>query len=144
MKKLLLLAVLALSITSCGVLMNTSTNRDFNVNTPYAVPVIVDLDISENKIMHTYVPPRSVRNAGTKNTVNTAIREALFANGDADVLVGPETQIKYNFIGQITSVVVTGYPAKYKNFRNLSEKEWYDNPYFQDRTTHSKKVINNR
>ncbi|MBR4843845.1 MAG: hypothetical protein IKV06_02925 [Alistipes sp.] len=144
MKKLLLLAVLALSITSCGVLMNTSTNRDFTVNTPYAVPVIVDLDISENKIMHTYVPPRSVRNAGAKNTVNTAIREALFANGDADVLVGPETQIKYNFIGQITSVVVTGYPAKYKNFRNLSEKEWYDNPYFQDRTTHSKKVINNR
>lgn len=28
------------------------------------------------------------------------------------------------------SIVITGYPAKYKNFRNLEESQWLDNDKF--------------
>ena len=37
---------------------------------------------------------------------------------NADVLVGLEKQIKYAGDGTIESVTVTGYPAKYVNFRS--------------------------
>lgn len=131
MKKLLLLVAVVIAASSCSTLTSTSTHRDFNVNTPYAVPVVADLDISKTKIMHTYVPPKSVKRGGQRNVINTAVREALAANGNADVIVGLETQISYNFIRQIKSIVITGYPAKYKNFRNLNENVWHENTYFQ-------------
>lgn len=53
--------------------------------------------------------------------VNSAVREALASNGDADVLVGLETQVKYNAAGNPESITVSGYPAKYVNFRNPSD-----------------------
>ena len=131
MKKLLLLAVAAITLASCSTVKNSSTYRTFSVNTPYAVPVVADLDISATKITYAYVPPKTVRNGGEDNVLNTAVREALSTNGNADVLVGLETQIKYNSSKKILSVVITGYPATYKNFRNIDEKVWYTTPYFQ-------------
>lgn len=131
MKKLFILAVAAIAFASCSTVKNTSTYRTFSVNTPYAVPVIADLDISATKITYAYVPPKTVRNGGDDNVLNTAVREALSTNGNADVLVGLETQIKYSPSKKIMSVVITGYPAKYKNFRNIDEKVWYTTPYFQ-------------
>ncbi len=100
------------------------------MNAPYTVPVIADLEISENRILHVYIPSNNVRRGGTQNVINTAIREALATNGNADVLVGLETQVRFNVIKKIKSVVVTGYPAKYKNFRQLDEEVWYSTPYF--------------
>ena len=131
MKKLLLLAVVAIAFASCSTLKNSATYRSFSINTPYAVPVVADLNVSSTKITYAYVPPKTVRNGGEDNVLNTAVREALSANGNADVLVGLETQIKYNSSKKIISVVITGYPATYKNFRNLDEKVWHSTPYFQ-------------
>ena len=56
------------------------------------------------------------------NVINTAVREALLANGNADVLVALETQVKYDAAGEIESVTVTGYPATYTNFRSPSDE----------------------
>lgn len=131
MKRVILFVMAFVVFTSCSTLKNTATHRDFSVATPYAVPIIADLEVSETRIMYPYVPPRSVKIGGTDNVIKTAVREALAANGDADVLVGMETQIKYNAFYRITSIVITGYPAKYKNFRNLDENIWYNNEYFQ-------------
>lgn len=131
MKKLLLLLAVAIAATSCSTLVNTSTHKEFNVNTPYAVPIVADLDISKTKVMYTYIPPKSIKRGGQRNVINTAVREALVVNGNADVMVGLETQINYNAFRMIKSIVITGYPAKYKNFRNLNEKVWYETPYFQ-------------
>jgi hypothetical protein len=50
------------------------------------------------------------------------VREALLANGNADVLVGMNTQIKYDADGQPESITVTGYPAKYVNFRSPGDE----------------------
>lgn len=131
MKKLLLLLAVAIAATSCSTLVNTSTHKEFNVNTPYAVPIVADLDISKTKVMYTYIPPKSIKRGGHRNVINTAVREALVVNGNADVMVGLETQINYNAFRMIKSIVITGYPAKYKNFRNLNENVWYETPYFQ-------------
>lgn len=131
MKKLFVLVVATIALASCSTVKNSSTYRPFSVNTPYAVPVIADLEISATKITYAYVPPKTVRRGGENNIMNTAVREALSTNGDADVLVGLETQIKYGALKQVVSVVITGYPAKYKNFRNIDENVWYTTPYFQ-------------
>ena len=42
----------------------------------------------------------------------------MLENGDADVLVGLETQVKYTNKGKVESITITGYPAKYVNFRS--------------------------
>ncbi len=138
MKKLIIFISVVVALSSCSTLKTTSTYSDFNVNAPYAVPVVADLDVWENRIVYVYVPSRSVRKGGTQNVVNSAVRGALDANGKTDVLVGLETEIKYSPTKKIQSVKVTGYPAKYKNFRSLDEDVWYATPYFQTPVIDSK------
>ena len=121
MKKVFLFALVAFVAMSCSVparLMNSVTHKKVNV-----VDVFADLDISTTKITYFYVPTRVVRAGGDENIIKTAIREALVANGNADGLVGVEKQIKYNEDGEIESVAITGYPAKYINFRHASVED---------------------
>jgi hypothetical protein len=59
-----------------------------------------------------------VRKGGFDNIVNCAVQEALRENGGADVLVALEQQVKYGDDGECESITITGYPAKYKNFRS--------------------------
>lgn len=114
MKKLLFLSIVALFATGCNLtkLTNSSTKKQ-----PVAA-VFADLNVSPTKVTHFYIPTKTVVRGGYDNIINTAIREALLNNGDADVFVGLETQVKYNKKGLIESVTITGYPATYTNFRN--------------------------
>ena len=82
-------------------------------------PVAADLQISPNKIKYFMLVSESVRLGGLNNVISTAIWEALAANDNSDVLVDPQTQIKYDKNGEIESITVTGYPAKYVNFRKI-------------------------
>ena len=75
------------------------------------------------KISYFMIPSKTVQQGGENNVIKTAVREALLANGNADVLVGLNTQIKYDAKGQPESITVTGYPAKYVNFRSPSDEE---------------------
>lgn len=121
---LLVLSVLLLS--SCGSfskLVTTATDLGYKDMKPVTVTdVIADLDVSTNKISFIYIPSKAVNNAGSDNVVKTAIREALVSNGNADVLVGLESQIKYSSEGEVESITVSGYPAKYVNFRSVNEQ----------------------
>lgn len=121
MKKFFILSVLASAMfVSCSVptkLTNTATHNKINVLDPVAA-VFADLEVSPTKISFFYIPSQTVVSAGPENVVNSAIREALLANGNADVLVALENQIKYSANGTIESITVTGYPAKYVNFRS--------------------------
>lgn len=124
MKKLMILAVLAMAFASCSSpakLMNSSTHKKMVVAQPL-VAVFADLDVSPTKITYFMMPSKTVRNGGYENVVNSAVREALLANGDADVLVGLETQVKYGSDGLVESITVSGYPAKYVNFRNAGDE----------------------
>lgn len=131
MKKFLILIATAALISSCGVsmpapvptakptpkLISSSTHSKVSVAQP-VVAVFADLDVSPKKISFFYLPSKTVISGGLDNVIDSAVREALASNGDADVLVGMETQIKYNAEGDPESITVTGYPAKYVNFRN--------------------------
>lgn len=125
MKKLVLLIATAALVASCGVsmpkpepkLVGTATHTKVSVVQP-VVAVFADLEVSPKKISFFYLPSKTVVKGGVDNVIDSAVREALASNGDADVLVGLETQVKYNAEGEAESITVSGYPAKYVNFRN--------------------------
>ena len=125
MKKFFLLALVALSMIACSIpakLINTASYTEIGTAQP-VVAVLADLDVSSEKISYFMIPSKTVLQGGEKNVIKTAVREALLANGNADVLVGLNTQIKYDAKGQPESITVTGYPAKYVNFRSPSDEE---------------------
>ena len=131
MKKLFILTIAATVLTSCASFMqsasvptkflSTATHTRIDVAKPI-VAVMADLDVSPEKITYLYVPSKSVKNGGFDNIINCAIQEALLENGNADVLVALEHQIKYNSSGECESITVTGYPAKYINFRSPGDE----------------------
>lgn len=100
---------------SASTLLNSATVLEMTV-TPN-VELYADLQVSPNKISYTMIPSKAVKDGGYKNVLATAIREALLANGDADVIVGLESTVKCDRSGEVESITVSGYPAKYINFR---------------------------
>lgn len=119
MKKTLVLLAAVIAFASCasGVkLINTSTTKEISLQ-PVA-GLFADIEVAPNRITYSMMPSESVKLGGYDNVVSSAVREALDANGGWDLLVALETQVKYASDGQIESIIVTGYPAKYVNFRN--------------------------
>ncbi len=123
MKKLIFaLVVAAFAMTSCSTVKKSASER--SVGPSIIAAVISDLDISNTKITYTMKPSAKVRKGGVQNCINTAIREALAANGDGDVLIETQQTViqKTGLLGtKVRSVTVTGYPAKYHNFRTVDE-----------------------
>lgn len=110
--------VLAASCSSSAKLMNTATYQRMDFQ-PYVTPVQVDLEVSPKKIELFMTVSRTVAAGGYDNVVATAVKEALQSTGmDYDVLVGLQTQVKYFETGEIESINITGFPAKYVNFRS--------------------------
>ena len=113
--------VLGLAFTSCSIDKQTSTNAipDNFIRTNVAA----DLEVSPKRVTYTYRPLKSEIRGGNQNVINIAIAKTLQANGNADVLVGMEYTLRMKAGlfggGKIEEVTVTGFPATYKNFRNL-------------------------
>ena len=123
MKKTLILAFVAVAFASCSMpskLINTSTYSDSAVKFQ-TTAVIADVQVSEKKVSHLFVPSKTVLAGGYDNIIDSAVRETVQAAGDFDVLVALETQVKYDGEGQVESVLVTGYPGKYVNWRSSDE-----------------------
>lgn len=120
-KALLVLCVGALSLASCTTVKNTATTKPVEVNVQ--TNTAADLDISQRKIEYTYVPTSQVKRGGFSNVLSTAVREALQKNGGGDVLVQLEYTATYKsgfFSGKkLKTITVTGFPATYRNFRNI-------------------------
>ena len=111
--------VVGMALASCTTVTKTATTVD--VNNGLNSASTVDLEISSNKISYTHKTKAKERRAGKKNVINSAVSAALQANVGADVLVAPEyvTVKKLGLFGsKIKTVIVTGYPAKYKNFKS--------------------------
>ncbi len=118
----IILMASAFAMTSCSTVYKTATTR--NVEPTIAAVTLSDLDVSNEKITYTLIPTKKVRRGGLKNCINTAISEALALNG-GDVLIETQQAIITRGGGvmrKIKSVTVTGYPAKYKNFRPADDK----------------------
>ena len=130
MKKFLFLAAIAMMAVSC----TTTTKTARTESIPYSMynANVADLEVGA-RITYTMTPSKSIRRGGDDNVKKAAIQEALVQNGNADLLVEPQFVISSKKgLGsrKITSITVTGRPAKYKNFRSLDDKVWSD-PVFR-------------
>ena len=112
----------------------TTTKTARTESIPYTMynANVADLEVGD-RVAFTMVPTKEIRRAGDANVKKAAIQEVLVQNGNADLLVEPQFVIskrKGMFGTKITSITVTGRPAKYKNFRSLDDKVWTD-PIFR-------------
>ena len=114
----------ALAATSCKITDASATYQ--HPSTYINTATVADLDVSNERISFTFAPSNQVRRGGNQNVIKAAIREALRVNGGGDVLVDLEyitvsqaPLLSYMFgLSPIREVTVSGYPAKYKNFRS--------------------------
>jgi len=126
MKKIVFGLMAIALLASCTTIRQTATVK--NPCSKVQAAVIADLEVSDTKIAYTYVPGRDVRRGGDANVIAAAIQEALYANGDADVLVALEYTVECRpscLNSTIREITVTGYPATYKNFHNVKDEYWY-------------------
>ena len=123
MKKVFLAAsVVALCLTSCTTVRKSATTID--IATKVCSPNSAVLEVSEKRVTYKFYHEKRVRRGGLNNIKNTAVREALAENGDGDVLVDAKFDVttRRGLMGtKVKSVIVTGYPAKYKNFKTGKE-----------------------
>ena len=123
-KKTLIASLLAITFTSCSTTMEqTATQRQ--ITCPIISASVADLEVSEKKVTCTFTPTKELQSAGEEHCINAAIQEALKPSG-GDVLVETHQAIitKRGFFSKkVTSVTVSGYPAKYKNFHPVNSQE---------------------
>ncbi len=130
MKKYLFILAAALMAASC----TTTTKTARTENIPYSMynANVADLQVGD-RVSYTYTPSKAIQRAGVANCKKAAIAEVLTQNGNADLLVEPQFVISVYrglFCSKVSSVTVTGRPAKYINIRSLGEKVWTD-PVFR-------------
>ena len=123
MKKIIILAALTLLFSSCAV--HKSTVASTTVYSPAIETVtIATLDVSPEKISYVYTPTRTEAKAlQQKQLVKNAIFMALKENGNADELVEVNYYITLKrvlFGKRVKSIAISGYPAKYNDFREPS------------------------
>ena len=134
MKKLLVLAGLALTMASCTTITKPATTA--NVPSSLLSRTVVDLAVSDERVTFEYIPSVEVRRGGPANVKRAAEQELLNTKAKRyDLLVEPQYPMhpqRYFIFGKkITKVVVSGRPAKYKNFHSLKDDVWC-NPTFRN------------
>lgn len=119
MKSLSYISVLLiiLTIVSCKTMSNTTVTTDVNGPTVIQKPVVADLDVQETRVTGTAKAGRSTPEAEVKQL---AVADAL-KKLNADVLIEPRYEVSTTL--KETTVIVTGYPATYKNFRPMEAKD---------------------
>ena len=131
MKKFFCLLGVALCFASC--VTTTKTSKTMDASAQLLSATVADLDISPERISYTMSPTIAVRRAGKENVKQVAEQEALAKHGNADVLVEANYSIEqtsFLVFKWISSITVTGRPAKYTNFHSLNDSVWC-NPTFR-------------
>lgn len=141
-KQLFMVAIATLCFVSC-----TTTNKTARTEVmPYSMynASVADLDVSPERVVYTMTPSKEINRAGESNCKRAAVQECLSKYGNADLLVEPMfvVSVKKSWFGKkVTSVTVSGRPAKYKNFRSMPDKVWTD-PVFRGQKNVSYKFVN--
>lgn len=117
MKKALTILTIAISIASCNSSkLTTNTSKTLNIYGSGVIqkPVIVDLDVRQTKVNGS-----ATRREGSNiEAIKAEAVSIAVKNAQADVLVEPTYTI-FTERGS-TTVTVTGFPATYKNFRDIT------------------------
>jgi len=128
MKKILVLVAAVVAFSSCAVIhpkVVTTAASEKLTQDVWVYPLSADLQVSATKISYIMSVTKAVAKGGYESAVNTAIKEALEKNGNADVLIGLQTQVKYTPEGELETIQVTGYPAKYVNFQAVKDSSTF-------------------
>lgn len=117
MKKVMFILI-ALSLISCSTTKSgTAKTMDIVGSGVIHKPVIVDLDVKQEKASKTVVLTNVL---SLDNAKNEAVRE-LLKEKSADILVEPTFDSKTK--NGKTELTVYGWTANYKNFRQVEEKD---------------------
>lgn len=120
-KSQLLLFTVGLSLCSCSTINHTASTVP--VNTEVYNLTVADLNVSEKKDTFTtewkWNPFSSVSLSAQKETA----QHELLNRADADVIVDPQITVERRGFMRGGSVTVSGYPAKYSNFRPMTRED---------------------
>lgn len=119
-KLLLLLLLLAIISISCTTTKHSSTTRVMDIYGPGVVqlPVVGELDVDINKVSETVTKSGTAVNA--EQLKLTAVSRAV-KNANADILIEPSFEVSAE--GTTTTVIVTGFPATYSEFRSATPED---------------------
>ncbi|MBC7641440.1 MAG: hypothetical protein H7174_03740 [Flavobacterium sp.] len=118
MNKLLLVFAASALLTSCVTTrVGTAKTMDITGQGVMHKPVVVNLDVKQEKVSKTVILKDVTSIDNAKNEV---VRD-LLREKNADVLVEPSFDSKTK--NSTTELTVFGYAATYKNFRNIEEKD---------------------
>lgn len=125
MKKLFMFLAVAALTASCT--MTKHSVKAVDVQNPIVTTTVASLDVENTPISYEYVPTREDRKALTfKELLGNAQYLALKEHKKGDVLV----QVSYSVSAKrifgamkVKKILVTGYPAKYKNFRTPTKED---------------------
>lgn len=119
--KLLALCGLAALLSSCSTISHTS--QTVGVDTRVYNVTVADLDVAEQKVSKTvnwkWTPLSTVSVSAQKEN---AAAELCNETG-ADVVIEPQYVVNRRGLFRGGSVTVTGYPAKYRNFRPMTAED---------------------
>ena len=141
MKKIILLFSVAAIVCSCYTPQVTTNSTpkaksysysEYQTISPsqsvYTVPVIADLDIAKERITYAERINKNITTLTDAEVEALASREkeVVVANAakanNADVIVAPIINITTDANKNLV-IIVNGYPATYKNFRNATEAD---------------------
>ena len=140
MNKLTLVAFTcaALAVTSCQTVRQTASTADIETHV-VQYPTVADIDIKPQRITSTetwFWNPFD--RTTTKQRKENLIYDMVVKN-DADVLIEP--QIRLVKSGLERTLTISGFPAKYKNFRKASEADLIAIKNANGRTTTGNPVL---
>ncbi len=111
--------IIIISTASCSMRSTTNTSKTLGIYGSGVIqkPVIVELDVKQAKVTAT----TSGKLGSNIETLKAAAVSQAVKTAGADVLVEPT----YNIISQrgTSTVTVTGFPATYKNFRDIQAED---------------------
>ena len=134
MKKIILFFGIATIICSCSVipLATNYSYSEYKTVSPsqsvYTIPVMAELDISSERITYAERINKDITTLTDAEVEALASREkeVVVANAakanNADVIVAPIVNITTD-VNKNLVIIVNGYPATYKNFRNATEAD---------------------
>ena len=139
MKKIILFFSVAAIVCSCSTPQATTYPKatsysysEYQTVSPtqsvYTVPVIADLDVAKERITYAERINKNITTLTDAEVEALASREkeVVIANAakanNADVIVAPTINITTDANKNLV-IIVNGYPATYKNFRNATEAD---------------------
>ena len=106
-------------VVSCSSTAKYSTAKTIDIKpTVIQKPTVADIQVNEKKVTGTH--SGKITTTSLETIQNEAVASAL-KSVNADILVEPRFDTTID--GSVTTVVVSGFPATYKNFRTMKDED---------------------